>query len=668
MTMVSFKLIHTPIQIVDVEIKNRVVRSAHGTNIGRGEINDDLIAYHVQRAKGGVGLTFIEYCSVHPSNYSPQLNSWDDSIIPRYRKLMEAVAPYGMTVFQQLSHGGLIYPGLDGVAWSASAVTSPITGAVAHAMSKGEIDALVEAFAKAAKRCVEGGVQGIEVHFANGYLIQQFLSPLTNHRTDEYGGGRENRMRFGRRVLEAIRAVTPARYPLGIRLSDQHAPGGLEAEEAAIMAREFEADGLIDFVHGALGSYHVLPRMLPGMDYPVGSMMPVSSDVIGSVEQAVRIVTPSRIRTLEEADQILRDGLADMVTIQRAHIADPMLVNKTLEGRADEVRPCIACNQGCVGGLLSPASRLGCAVNPAVGFEQYLSEDLIVPTDNPRKVLVVGGGPAGMEAARVAALSGNKVVLAEAAPVLGGLIEVAKRAPKLYVLGDYTNWLEREIFRLGVEVRLSTYMDADDILNEQPDAVILATGSMPRMDGVQCAIPGEPAAGVSAPHVLSAVDLITGNGPIAGTSAVIFDDVGHYEALAAAEVLIERGFAVTLATRFAMLAPTVETWTRVEPTLERLLKGDFTVKTRQQLVEIKEGESILKPLQGDRPEAVAADVVVMVLARDPLNELEEELRGKVPELVVVGDAMSPRDLQAAVREGHRAARALFATEGQLEAA
>jgi len=666
--MANFKLIDKPIRIADVEIKNRVVRSAHGTNIGRGELNDDLIAYHEQRAKGGVGLTFIEYCSVHPSNYSPQLQSWDDSIIPRYRKLMDTIAPYGMTVFQQLSHGGLIYPSIDGVAWSASAVPSPITGAVPVAMSLEQIAIIVDAFAQAARRCIEGGVQGIEVHFANGYLVQQFLSPLTNRRTDAYGGSHENRMRFGREILEAIRKIAPSGYPLGIRLSDQHAPGGLEAEEAATMARELEADGLIDFVHGALGSYHVLPRMLPGLDYPVGSMMPVSSDVLRAVEGAVRIVTPSRIRTLEEADQLLRDNIADMVTIQRAHIADPMLVRKTLEGRADEVRPCIACNQGCVGGLLSPASRLGCAVNPAVGFEQYLAEDLIVPTDSPRKVLVVGGGPAGMEAARVAALSGHKVVLAEASPVLGGLIEVAKRAPKLYVLGDYTNWLEREIFRLGVEVRLSTYMDADDIVAEAPDAVILATGSMPRMDGVQCASPGEPARGVDADHVISAIDLLTGNGPVAGTSALIFDDVGHYEALAAAEVLIERGFSVTLATRFAMLAPTVETWTRVEPTLERLLKGDFNVKTRQQLIEVREGESVIKPLQGERAETVAADVVVMVLARDPLNELEAELRGKVGELVVVGDALTPRDLQAAVREGHRAARTLFATQRQLEAA
>ena len=656
----KFKIVDQPIRIRDVEIKNRVVRSAHGTNIGRGELNDDLIAYHLQRAKGGVGLTFVEYCSVHPSNYSPQLQSWDDTIIPRYQKLMEAVRPHGMTVFQQLSHGGLIYPGIDGVAWSASTVPSPITGAVPVAMNTEQIAIIVDAFAQAARRCLEGGIQGIEVHFANGYLVQQFLSQLTNKRTDEYGGSHQNRMRFGREILQAIRAVTPEGYPLGIRLSDQHASGGLDAEEAAIMARELEAEGLIDFVHGALGSYHVLPRMLPGMDYPVGSMMPESARVLDSVENIVRIVTPSRIRTLEEADQLLRDGVADMVTIQRAHIADPMLVQKTLGGRVDEVRPCIACNQGCVGGLLSPASRLGCAVNPAVGFEQTLAEDLIVRTDEPRKVLVVGGGPAGMEAARIAALCGHKVVLAEAAPVLGGLIDVARRAPKLYVLGDYTAWLEREIFRLGVEVRLSTYMDADDVLAEGADAVILATGSMPKIDGVQCANPGEPARGVDMPHVVTSVDLITGNGPAAGETAVIFDDVGHYEALAVAEFLVERGCSVLLATRFAMLAPTVETWTRVEPVLDRLSQGDFTVKTRQQLVEVREGESVLKSLQGHREEVVPADIVVIVEARQPLNELAEDLKGKIEEVRIVGDALTPRDLQAAVREGHLAARSLFA--------
>lgn len=655
--MTSLKLVYQPFQIGRVTIPNRIVRSAHGTFIGMGRINDDLIAYHVARAKGGVGLSFLEIASVHPSSCPPTLHSFDDSIIDGYLRIKAATAPYGMVMFQQLAHGGVMYPGMDGVALSASTAPSPIDGRVPMAMTREQIAEVVRAFAQSARRCEEGGIEGVEIHAGHGYLLHEFLSPLMNRRDDEYGGTLENRTRFLREALQAAREAVSPGFPIGIRLSDEVAGGGLSVEDCAQLVRSLENDRLIDFIHGSQGSYYALPNMLPAMEFPLNSMLPSSGRIVGAAKQIPRILTTGRIRTLEEAEQLLREQVGDLIVVQRAHIADPDLVRKTREGRVDEVRPCISCNQGCVGGLLSLNMRLGCAVNPAVGFEQTLAEDLIVKTVTPKKVLVVGGGTAGMEAARLAALSGHQVTLVEASSDLGGTINVAKLAPWLHGLADMTLWQERELYRLGVTIRTNTYMETSDVLAERADAVIIATGSMPRMDGVQAAIPGVPTKGVGLPHVISTVDLLTtGAMQALPRTALVFDDVGHNEALSAAQWLVGKGVAVTFATRFGTLAPTVATWTRVEPQLERLLKGQFTQMTRMQLVEIKPDVCMLKPLQGDTLQTVSAEIVVLGLSRNSIHTLYAELQGKVPVLKIVGDARTPRDLQAAIREGHMAGR------------
>ena len=276
-------------------------------------------------------------------------------------------------------------------------------------------------------------------------------------------------------------------------------------------------------------------------------------------------MTAGRFQTLEEADQLIRSDVADMVAIVRAMIADPQLMTKTLAGKAEDVRPCIGCNQGCVGGIMGPLHQMGCTVNPVVGFERTLSEDLIQKTATPKKVVIVGGGPAGMEAARMAATVGHKVVLFEAQSSLGGAVNIAKRAPNLHPIGDIALWLEREIYRLGVDVRLATYAEKSEIDAEKPDAVIIATGSTPRMDGWQANVPDMRARGMVQPHVHSShtiFDVPTGK---LGKTAVIYDDVGHFEALAVAEYLVKQGVAVTFITKHPQIAPKMfatMTWIR----------------------------------------------------------------------------------------------------------
>jgi len=651
-----------PIRINRVEVKNRIFRSSHGTYYGKTGINDRLIAYHEARARSGVGLTTLEVCVVHPSSASnATIYAWDDGIIPGFRRIADMAHGHGMALFAQLWHGGHHWPPLDGTpAWSPSDVPSP-WGPVPQPMDDARIAEIVAAFAAAAVRARAGGLDGVELHFGHGYLVHQFLSPMTNRREDGYGGSLDHRMRFGREVLRAVRKATGDDFAIGIRISDQHAPGGLTVADAAAAVRGYCDEKLLDFVNGSMGSYHDVASMLPAMETPTGAMMPSAGPIVAAAN-VVRMVA-GRFQTIEEADQLIREGAADMVAIVRAMIADPDLMAKTLAGRADEVRPCIGCNQGCVGGILSADPGIGCTVNPTVGREETLHESLIVATGDPLKLVIVGGGPAGLEAARIAATAGHRVVLFEAASRLGGAINIARRAPKLHPIGDIIGWLERQVYALGVDVRLSTYAEEPEIVAEAPDVVLFATGSMPRGDGRLAANPALEIAGYDRPNVHSSHDIF--DIPLAslGQRAVVYDDVGHYEAIGVAEYLVEHGVAVIFVTRFAGFAPSVDGFVRAEPALRRLRQGNFSVIPRARVAAVGDGLCTLVPVEGGDAWDLPADRVVLISYNRPLTDVYDamsERRANRPPLPMrrIGDAETPRDLQAAIAAGHMAGRFL----------
>lgn len=657
----SLNQILQPITINTLEIRNRIVRPAHGTAYCHGEINDALITYHEERARSGVGLNILEAVQVHLSTASHGISAADDSAIAGFSALARASQRHGMATFVQLWHGGHRWaPATGRAGLSASDIPCP-QGAVPvpFAMTHDQIAEIVEAFADAAVRVKAGGLEGVELHFGHGYLIHQFLSPFTNKREDEYGGSLDNRMRLAREIIAAVRDRVGRGYPLGFRLSDANAEGGLTPEEGGEVVKRLCDDGLIDFVSASMGSPYSISSMLACMDQPAGWML---SSALPIAKQAnVPTMVCGRYRTLEEGNQVIRDGEADMVGFVRAMIAEPDLVGKTLRGEAERVRPCIACNQGCVAGIRGPLHRMLCTVNPAVGFEGTMAERLIVPTRTPQKIVVVGGGPAGMEAARLAALSGHKVVLFEAQASLGGTINIAKRAPKLATIGDITYWLEQEIYLLGVDVRLSTYADESDVLAEEPDVVIVATGSLPRMDGLQVALPGTPIPGFDRRHVLSSHDVLGTAPDRLGESAVVLDDVGHYEAIAVAEYLINAGISVTYVTRHSSFAPLVEQTLRTGPALRRLREGDFTLQVGGRLVSIDEASCEIGYLDGRGSYHVPADTVVLVTYNQTMNDLYRALgggtRADLPYLLQqIGDAEAPRDLLVAMREGNLAGR------------
>lgn len=657
----SLEHILRPITINGLEVKNRIVRASHGTSYGRGVISDDLIAYHEARAKSGVGLNILEATNIHPSTSNHTVDAFDDSIIEGFAALGRACSRHGMRTFVQLWHGGHRWAPATGQApLSASNVPCPL-GAVntPFAMTQDQIDMVIDAFVAGARRVKASGLDGIELHFGHGYLVHQFLCPLTNRREDDYGGSLENRMRFGRDMLLAVRDEVGRDYPVGIRLSDYNAPGGLTPEEAGEIVHRLCEEKLVDHVSASMGSPYSISTMLGCMDQPAGYML--SSALPIARRANVPTMIAGRYRTLEEGNQAIKDGDADMVSFVRAMIAEPDLVAKTVAGHPERVRPCIACNQGCVGGIRTPLQRMLCTVNPVVGRERTHSEDMIVPAANPRKVVIVGGGPAGMEAARAAAMCGHKVVLFEAQAALGGAINIAKQAPKLATIGDITYWLEQEIYRLGVDVRLSTYAEADEVLAEAPDDIIIAAGSIPRMDGYQVARPETPIPGFQQPHVLSSWDVFHTPTERLGKSAVVLDDLGHYEAIAVAEHLIVQGLKVTFVTRHSSFAPLIEVLVRTGPALRRLRQGDFSLQVGGRLVSIGKDSVEVGYLDGEQVWEVPADTIVHVTYNDAQTDLYRALGGgtrdaKPYTLNLIGDANAPRDLLIAIREGHTAGR------------
>jgi 2,4-dienoyl-CoA reductase-like NADH-dependent reductase (Old Yellow Enzyme family) len=652
----ALRQVLTPLTVGPVTLPNRVVRTGHGTGLGRGTINDTLIDYHVARARGGTGLTIVELLAVGTSSY-PFLHQHGSDLAGGYRRLMERVRPTGMKVFQQIGHLGNEVPQADGSPpWSSSDTVGALLGVQAEAMDEREIAELKDAYRAAVLAIVAGGLDGVELHMAHGYLLQQFLSPLHNRRTDAYGGSFESRLRLPLELLSLVRELLPPTMALGVRLSPELLPGGMTDEDVAAVAREFRARGLIDYVNLTLGTDYNAHKMIGAMHEPVGYEVPHAAPVRAALDLPVLVT--GRFRTLEEADEVIRAGRADLVALTRAQIADPDLVAKTRAGRPESVRPCIGCNHGCIGGL-NVAGRMGCTVNVAVGAEATLAEDLIRPSGRPKRVLVVGGGPAGLEAARIAALRGHRVVLAEAADELGGALNVAKRAPRRAGIGDIVEWLEREIHRLGVDVHLGTYVEAAEVRAIAPDAVIVATGSEPRLDGRQYRSPGRVAAGMDRSHVISSHDLLlAGRDREFGTSALVYDDAGHYEAVAAAEALIERGLAVTFATGLSRFAPALEASLSAEPALERLARGRFRLITYARLDEVRERTAVISRRFGGPAEEIAAETVVFVSHNRCRRDLVDELRGFAGTVTLVGDARSPRYLQVAIREGHLAARGL----------
>ncbi|MGE0669252.1 MAG: FAD-dependent oxidoreductase [Sphingomonadales bacterium] len=644
-----------PIRVGGVTIPNRIVRTAHGMPYDE----EPLTAYLVARAKGGVGMSTISASSVHPSARFSAHRLWDDDYMPTLERIGKAVHAHGMKLLHQIFHPGAgHYPGAEEPEyWSASEIANPMTGIVPVEITKTQIDDLVAHFAAAARRLRDAGLDGVDIHASSGYLLHEFLSPALNQRTDEYGGTPENRMRLLMEVIHAVRAeVGDSDFAVGVRLpNEDYVPDGLTAELNRQIAEA--VDPLVDYVSLHMGSYWRFHKLIAPADDPLGVEMPFNEVITPSLTKPVIVV--GRIATMDHANYLVTSGQADMVSMVRALMADPELVNKARRGEEARIRPCIGTNQGCVGRSFQKLG-LSCVVNMANGRESRVTLEPENPTDRPKEILVVGGGPAGMEFARAAALRGHRVQLHEATKSLGGQVSIAASAPKRADLGAITRWLADELEHLQVPVRLNSLVDLETVRRIAPDEVVIATGSTPRTDGFQVSTPARPIPGHELPHVHTSWDVLGFGDKIAIEGpALVYDDTGSFEAISAAEVLLKAGVKVTTVSRFSDVGgnlpfPPVT----AGAARERLMSADFDFIGGHYLREIREGEVVLGVLHTDRERIVPARTVILVTVNQPNRSLANELReaGYAPH--VIGDAQGKDTLLNAIHTGEALGRTI----------
>lgn len=622
-----------PGRIGPMDLRNRIVFPPMITNMCAvdGQVTDRFIAYHEARAKGGAALicTGGAYISLPGKSMINQLGIHSDDMIPGLRKLADAVHRHGAKISVQLFHGGRqTMPALNGgyEAEAPSRVKCAWSDDYTRELSKDEIHELVLLHGQAARRAKEAGFDCIDVHGAHGYLINQFLSQYINKRTDEYGGCLENRMRFLREVVREVRAQVGEDMAINFRVCGiEGTEGGTTPEEACAIAKAMVSEG-INAVNVSAGNYEALHLMIPPAAMPYGWNLERARMVREAVDGAIPVIAAGRIKTVDVAEKALAEGCADFVAMGRALIADPDLPNKIREGRRDAIRPCIGCNEGCVGRLAVMQQAVTCTVNPAAGHELELR-----PAEKKQQVVVIGAGPAGMTAALYAAYRGHQVAVFEKESEPGGQLNLADKPPFKSELGDYAAWQTRALQAAGVPVKCSCEMTVQDIEALSPDVVILATGAVPFVP---------PLPGIRDVKYYLAQEILADKAEWAGKpSRRIAVIGGGLIGCETAELLTDAGHKVTVIEMRDEMAPDAEIMSR-GMMMQRFAEKGVTCMPKNKVTRIAKNSLQLEGPEGEKKIDSIDDIVIAVGSK-PYNPLEEPLKERGIRVIVIGDAMNP---------------------------
>ncbi|HNK37998.1 MAG TPA: mycofactocin system FadH/OYE family oxidoreductase 2 [Microthrixaceae bacterium] len=656
------QLLWTPLQLGPVTVRNRIVFSAHLTNYAQdGKPTEQHAAYYQERAAGGVGLIITEEHSTHPTDwpYEKLIHGFHRDVIPGYRRITDAVHRHRTPIFAQINHNGgqasSLYSRLP--VWAPSPVADPLFREVPKAVDRHEIAEIVAGYARVAENCAEGGFDGIELQCSHSSIVRGFLSPATNRRTDDYGGPLANRARILLEIVAAVRAAIGTELALGVRIcGDELIEGGTTIDDAVEVARMVEGSGHVDYINTSIGVATASLFMIEAsMHIPPGYAMFIPSALRQAVD--LPVVGVGRFKDPLQAERALAEGQCDLVGVVRGQIADAEFVAKARAGFTDDTRLCLSCNQECVG-RMGLNRWLGCIENPRTGRE---SEGVgeARPVAVGRRVLVIGAGPAGLQAAIAAARNGHHVTVLEREPHAGGQVRLAATVPNRAELGDLVRNQVHECGRLGVTIEYGVDATASEVERRRPDSVIVATG----------AVAARPWwAPPEADWIVDVRDVLTGAAQPTG-DVVVLDELGFHHATSVAEVLADRGCRVEVITPGMVVGQDLgitldlETWW-----IRAGAKGivQSTELVPMGVEDVVDGGHVVN-LQHHPTGSMhtrTPDWLVLAVPADPADGLYHELRASAElrdrrvAVERIGDAVAPRRAHAAVIDGERVGAAV----------
>jgi 2,4-dienoyl-CoA reductase-like NADH-dependent reductase (Old Yellow Enzyme family) len=648
-----------PITLGNVEIRNRVVMTGHGTGMAKDYLpTDQHVAYYRERAMGGVGLIGMAFPQIHPTSQDVpgEPRAWMPEIVPGLAKIADAVHEHGARVVMQLGHGGRQGHSTftERALWGPSNTPCPFNLEMPKEMELEDVDEIVEAHAIGARHAKQAGMDGVEIHSGyGGYLLASFLSLFSNHRTDEYGGSLQNRMRIVLRVIDAVRAEVGQDFLVGMNLQGHDfSPGGLEVADAQQIAQAIAATGKVDYMCVKAATYNEAHQNVPDMQHPKRIWESLAAAVKSAVD--VPVIAVGRINDPVDAADVLNRGHADMVAMTRQQIADPETVNKAKEGRLHEIRRCIGCNQGCIDRLFD-VTHSSCVHNPAAGYEQELGAGTLLQATFRRRVVVIGAGPAGMKAAEIAARQGHEVILVERRTQTGGQLRLAAKVKGRGEIAGVIDHLDVMIAKYGIDLRLGRAPSAAEVLALNPDHIIVATGSAPGADIVGNLAQGIVfTPGLDQKHVLSVWDVLEEERPVGRRVVIVDDGEGGWKGIGLALQLQDDGHEVIFVTPLPYVGAKLGPFS-ANLAVPRIHKSGMKTYPFTTVTGV-EGPVIRVVSKGRQAALDGIETVILAGWHRPVTGLYFALKNQGVPVERIGDAIASRTMMEAVHEGERAAR------------